>query len=173
MNEAKIDIAVNLLIVAGNPQIAIGLLQTPDMIVAHAIVFGQNDFNGVASYLKLVRETFNDIPQTADLGSRCTFRGNHDNVHESIPPSSAGLPRLAIARSQRGRNPVSTSVALHPSKQEPELRPLSFGRREVARRNGTLQAAFRSQHSHKKTRTVVAIINVTSGSGQTPANKFQ
>ena len=70
MNEAKIDIAVNLLIVAGNPQIAIGLLQTPDMIVAHAIVFGQNDFNGVASYLKLVRETFNDIPQTADLGSR-------------------------------------------------------------------------------------------------------
>ncbi len=163
---------MNLLIVAGNPQIAIGLLQTPDMIVAHAIVFGQNDFNGVALLSEARERDLHDIPQTTDLGSRCTLRGNHDNVHESIPPSSLvchGWP--SPAHSLAGTPSAHPKVFIPVNKNlSSDPSPLGGERLQggIERFRQLFDRNIPQEDPHS-----VAIINVTSGSGQTPANKFE
>jgi hypothetical protein len=49
MDKAKIDVTVKILIVVGDPKIAISFLQAPDVVVTHAVIFRQNDFDGIAS----------------------------------------------------------------------------------------------------------------------------
>ena len=57
-------------------------MQTPDLVVPHAVILGQNDLDGVPAYLKLATKTENHISEAANLGDRRELRGNHDNEHE-------------------------------------------------------------------------------------------
>jgi hypothetical protein len=97
VDKAKVDITVNMLIVVRDPKIAIGFLQTPDVIEAHAVIFRQNDFNGVTSNLELVGKPLDYVSQTAHLGDRCALRCNHHNIHLLITSVSGDSQKTACS----------------------------------------------------------------------------
>jgi len=59
--EAKVHIASKVLVVKGNPEIAIDFVKIVDAIIAHAIVFGQHDLHGVPADRQFMRKPLNDI----------------------------------------------------------------------------------------------------------------
>ena len=81
LHEAEVYIAPNPLVVVGDPEIAIGFGQTPDAVVAHAIVFGQDDFDCVSANAKLPGEALDNIAEAADFCGRSTFGRDHYDVH--------------------------------------------------------------------------------------------
>jgi hypothetical protein len=80
-HEAEINVAVNPLVVIRDPKIAVGFGQTPDAVVTHAIIFGEDDFDGVATYAELARQALDDIPEPADFSSRRAFGCDHHDEH--------------------------------------------------------------------------------------------
>jgi hypothetical protein len=78
------DGTVNLVIIEGDPEIAIHLLETVDVIIAHAVVFGEDDLHRVPPYLKLVGEAVYYICQAAHFCNGCTLRCDGNNKHETL-----------------------------------------------------------------------------------------
>ncbi len=75
--EAKPDIAPDGSAVPGYPQIAISDVQTPDMVIAHAIVLGQYYLDVVAPYLQLSGEPEDHISQPPHFCYGGAFSRNH------------------------------------------------------------------------------------------------
>ena len=81
MDEAEPDGAMDDIVVPGNPEIFVSDLQAPDLVVAHTIILGQYDFDGVTSNLELSAQAVDHISETPDLGDWGTFRCEHHDVH--------------------------------------------------------------------------------------------
>src|SRR6516225_7275327 len=45
----EINVAMNPVLIIGNPQVAMGLGQARDAVVPHTVVFGENDLNRIAA----------------------------------------------------------------------------------------------------------------------------
>jgi hypothetical protein len=54
------------------------------MVIAHTVILGQNNLNGVSSDLKLTGETVNDIPQSTSFDYGSAFRRNLDDIHDDF-----------------------------------------------------------------------------------------
>jgi hypothetical protein len=81
MDEAKPHIARDSSAIPRYPQVAIGDLQTPNMVVAHTVILGKDDMHIVATYLQLPGEPENDISQSPNLGNGSALGRNHYDVH--------------------------------------------------------------------------------------------
>ena len=93
MHKAEPDRARNSAAVPGYPQVVIGWLQPPDVVIPHAVILGQNDLDGVAANLQFSAQAKNHICQTTDFGNRGTFRCHHHDIHSA---SSFKLPIRAM-----------------------------------------------------------------------------
>jgi hypothetical protein len=89
MNKAEPHIARDSAAIPGHPQVAITNLQTPDMVIAHTVIFGKDDMHIVATYLQLSGKPENDISQSPDLSHGSAFRRNHYDVHIRYPKNMA------------------------------------------------------------------------------------
>ena len=105
--EAKVHIASKVLVVKRNPEIAIDFVKIVDAIMAHTIVFGQNDLYGVPEDRQFIRKPLNSISQTADFGNRCAFRSDHDDIH--LYPISISLAAIEMAHSRYFCRAITTS----------------------------------------------------------------
>jgi hypothetical protein len=56
------DRTVNHTPIPGHPEIAIGLVQPPNVVVAHAVVLGQDDLNTIAAQFQLTTQAIDYIP---------------------------------------------------------------------------------------------------------------
>jgi len=68
-------------VVIGHPQVAIDLVHSLDSVIAHAIVFGQDNLDGMAAHRKLPGQALNDVSQTAHFGRRSALGCDHHNEH--------------------------------------------------------------------------------------------
>ena len=56
-------------------------MQSPDLVVPHAIVFRQNDLNRVTADFQLTAEAEDYVGQPTDLGDRRAFGSDFNNEH--------------------------------------------------------------------------------------------
>src|SRR6185436_6038447 len=68
VNKAEINAAVDGLAIPGHPQVAKGETQVVNLVVAQAIVLGQDNLNGVSANLQLSGEAENDVRQPSHFG---------------------------------------------------------------------------------------------------------
>jgi hypothetical protein len=59
-------------------------MQSPNLVVAHAVVLGQDDLHGVTANLDLPAQPVHDIAQASGLRSRGAFSGYHHDVHRTL-----------------------------------------------------------------------------------------
>jgi hypothetical protein len=88
MNKPKKDRTVNLLIVKWNPEIVKYFLKPINMVITHAVVFGQYNFNIISRDLDFSAEPVYYISKATHFRHWCTLRRNHDNKHVFTIPSS-------------------------------------------------------------------------------------
>ena len=82
--------------VPGHPQVLIGDREPEDLVVVHAVVFRQDDLDGVAAQLQLPAQPEDDLPQPARLRRRRTLRRNHHHEHGCLTvPLTCRAVRLA------------------------------------------------------------------------------
>ncbi len=67
MNKAEPDAAGNRTAEPRNPELFPYFVKPPDFVIPHAVILGENDFDGIAADLQLAAETENDISQPSDL----------------------------------------------------------------------------------------------------------
>jgi len=84
VNEAEPHRAMNSAVVPGHPQIFHADLQSPDLVVAHAIVFRQDDVNLVAADFQLPAQAEDHIAQSANFRYGGAFGGNLYDVHKPL-----------------------------------------------------------------------------------------
>jgi hypothetical protein len=77
VDEAKINGTVNRSVAPGNPEVVVVDGEPPDTVVVHAVVLGQNDFDGVAANLKLTAQPRNNVAQAPHLDHRRTLGRYH------------------------------------------------------------------------------------------------
>ena len=75
--------AMDMVIEPGHPQIWVHDLQSPNLIVAHAIVFGQDNFDCMTANAELFGEAVYNVSEAAHLGGRRALRRNHHDKHSS------------------------------------------------------------------------------------------
>jgi len=80
-HEPEVNVAMNPLVVVGDPKIAVGFGQTPDAVVAHAIIFGQDDFDRVATNAKFSGQALDDVTEAADFRGGSAFGRDHYDEH--------------------------------------------------------------------------------------------
>src|SRR5690349_815190 len=54
IHPAEVNVAMDPVLIKGHPKIAVALGQTPNAVVAHAIVLGQDNLDGVAANLQFL-----------------------------------------------------------------------------------------------------------------------
>jgi hypothetical protein len=64
-----------------HPQILIRDLQPVNLVVAQAIVFREDDLDGVAANFQLAGEAEDDVAQPADFGDRRALGCDLDDIH--------------------------------------------------------------------------------------------
>jgi nucleotide-binding universal stress UspA family protein len=74
---------VDPLIVKGNVEVAVGLLEPVDLVITHAVVFRQDDLDVVAAQFELVAEPEYHIAESAHFCYRGAFGRYHDDEHFS------------------------------------------------------------------------------------------
>ena len=67
--------------VPGHPQIGVGDAQVEDLVVAQAVVLGQDDLDRMAAPFQLPAQPEHHLRQPAGLGDRGTFGGHHHHIH--------------------------------------------------------------------------------------------
>ena len=80
-HEPEVNVAVNPLVMIRHPEIAIGFGKSPDAVVTHAIILGENDFDRVATNAKFSGEALNDVAQAADFRRGSAFGCDHYDEH--------------------------------------------------------------------------------------------
>jgi hypothetical protein len=82
-HEPKVNVAMNPLVMVRNPKIAVGFGEAPDTIVTHAIIFGKNHLDRVATNPQFSRETLHDVTEAADFCGGSALGGDHYDEHNS------------------------------------------------------------------------------------------
>jgi hypothetical protein len=80
-HEPEVNIAMNPLIVVWHPKIAVAFGQTPDAVVTHAIIFGENDLDRVTTNAKFSGQALDNIAEPADFCRRSAFGCDHYDEH--------------------------------------------------------------------------------------------
>ena len=83
-----------------------------DPVVAHAVVFGKDDVEGVPTQFQLAAEAQDDLAQSARLRHRRALGSNHYDEHGSLrsfPSAPAGVGFTEAGR--LGRSPNATECA--------------------------------------------------------------
>src|SRR5262249_2761254 len=80
-HESKVYVAMDPLVVVWHPKITVRFRETPDTVVAHAIIFGQDDFDWIAANAKFPGQALHNIAEAADFCRRCAFGRDHYNEH--------------------------------------------------------------------------------------------
>ncbi len=95
MRKAEPDRARNRAAVPRYPQLVVDDVQVPDLVLAHAVVPGQDDLDGVATDLEFAAQAEYHVGQAADLGNWCALGCDHHDVHRRRAPGSCarGLTR--------------------------------------------------------------------------------
>ena len=81
VDEAEIDIAMDGGVVKRDHEVGEGAGESPDAVVAHAVVFGEDELDCMAADGQFVRQTLSDVSESAYFGDGGTLRRNHDDVH--------------------------------------------------------------------------------------------
>ena len=80
MNEAEIHRAMDGPLVPGHPEVLVDLMQLEDVVVAQAVVLGQDDLDMVATDGKLATDAEDHVRKPAYLGHRRHFWRDMHNV---------------------------------------------------------------------------------------------
>jgi hypothetical protein len=56
-----------------NVEVAVGVMEAPDVVVAHAVVHGQDQFDGVALFGEFCAESVDHIAQASGFDDWGTF----------------------------------------------------------------------------------------------------
>jgi hypothetical protein len=75
------DIAMDPEVMEGDVEIGIGFVETVDAVVAHAVVFGEDDFDGMGAESEFFGEAVDDVGEAADFGGGSALGGDHDDEH--------------------------------------------------------------------------------------------
>jgi hypothetical protein len=75
MNETEINCAMNRLLVPRHPEVLIRNAQIVNLIVPQAVVFRQDDFDGVPADLQLAAQAKDHVPQSSNFGDWSALRG--------------------------------------------------------------------------------------------------
>ena len=89
LHEAEPDRARHARTMPGHPQVLPNLVESPDFVIPHAVVLGQDDLDRMASNLEFAAEAENHVGKSPDLGHRSQLRRNHHDVH--------GRPSVGVA----------------------------------------------------------------------------
>ena len=73
IDKTKIDIAMNMLIIEGNPKATVCFLQPPDPVKAHTVVERKYNLYSIASHFKFTGKALNNVSQSTNLSDRRTF----------------------------------------------------------------------------------------------------
>ena len=73
MDKSKINTAMDRMMIPRHPQILVREPQIVDLVVAQAIVFRENDIDGIAAHLQFPGQTEHDISQPTHFGHRRAF----------------------------------------------------------------------------------------------------
>src|SRR5579862_1878544 len=79
----KIHVAMDPMLVVRHPQVAIGLGETGNSVITHAVVFGQDDLYCISADLQFLRQPVHDVGQPADFGCRRALRCDHYDKHRN------------------------------------------------------------------------------------------
>jgi hypothetical protein len=80
-HEPEVNVAVNPLVVVWDPKIAEGFGEAPDAVVTHAIILGEDDFDGVTTNAKFTGEALDNITEAADFRRGSAFGCDHNDEH--------------------------------------------------------------------------------------------
>ncbi len=80
-HEPEVNVAMNPLVVVWDPEITVCLREAPDAVITHAIIFGQNDLDGVAPKAKFTGEALHNIAETTDFCGGRAFGCDHYDEH--------------------------------------------------------------------------------------------
>ena len=81
MDEPEPDGTEDLLIVPRDPELFPDLVKAPDLVVPHAVVFGQDDLDRATADFQLAAQPKKNISKPPDLRHGSQFRRNHCNEH--------------------------------------------------------------------------------------------
>ena len=99
-HESEINIAVNPLIVVRHQEIAVSFGQTPDAVIPHAIILGQNDLDRITANAELAGQSLNNVPKPADLCGWSALGRDHCDEHGVLN----GLNRVECVKWVQRRN---------------------------------------------------------------------
>ena len=80
-HEPEVDIAMNPLVVVWDPEIAVSFCEAPDAVVAHAIIFGEDNLDWIATNAKFTGEALDNVTEAADFCGRSAFGRDHYDEH--------------------------------------------------------------------------------------------
>ena len=80
-HESEVDVAMNPLVMVWDQEVAIRFCEAPDAVVAHAIIFGEDDLDRIAANAKFTREALHDVPEAAHFGGGSAFGCDHYDEH--------------------------------------------------------------------------------------------
>ena len=86
VHEAEPHRAVDEPAVPGHRQILVRDGEPPDVVVAHAVVFGKDDVDGVAAFFQLAAEAEDDVAEPACLRDRRALRSDKYDIHRKPIP---------------------------------------------------------------------------------------
>src|SRR5215471_14548393 len=72
-----IDVALDPLVIERHHQSGKRFRQFRDPVVAHAVIFGQDDLDWISLYLKLSRQSVNNVRQSTNFRGRRTLGTDH------------------------------------------------------------------------------------------------
>lgn len=99
IHKTEEDRAMDRAAIPRHPQILIRDLQPENLVVAQAIVFREDDLDGVTANLEFATQAEDDVAQPADFGDRRAFGCDLDNVHGKFSFAARGR----IAGESKGR----------------------------------------------------------------------
>jgi hypothetical protein len=84
IHETEEHIAVDPEMMIRNPQVAVALGETPDTVVFHDIVLGQDDLHMMPANGQLPGQSVHHVGQSAHLGYIGEFRGYMNDIHDHL-----------------------------------------------------------------------------------------
>lgn len=84
MNPAAVYGTMNAIAIPRHPQIPVCIMHAPNVVIAHTVVFWQNQLDRMTLGLKLSAQSVNDVPQSSCFNNRRTFRSDLNNVHKVL-----------------------------------------------------------------------------------------
>ncbi len=109
VHKTEEDRAMDRAAIPRHPQILIRDLQPKNLVVTQAIVFREDDLDGIATNFQFATQAEDDVAQPADFGDRRAFGGDLDDIHGQQPSTSHAMrgcyaaEHVKCKRSQLGR----------------------------------------------------------------------